>query len=65
MYTDDPLYEINFLNSRCTYDTNKNLYVNKKKSTGKVDMVVSTIDAVYLLQQDYFLGSEGFTIQVL
>ena len=65
MYTDNPLYEINFLNSRCTYDTNKNLYVNKKKSAGKVDMVVSTICACYLLQQDYFLGSEGFTIQII
>lgn len=64
-YTNNPLYEINFLNARCTYDTNKNLYVNKKKSAGKVDMIVSTIDACYLLQQDYFLGSEGFTIQVL
>ncbi len=65
MYTDNPLYEINYLNSRCTYDTNKNLYVNKKKSTGKVDMVVSTIDAMYLVQQDYFFGDGGFTIQVL
>lgn len=64
-YTANPLYEINFLNSRCTYDTNKNLYVNKKKSAGKIDMVVSTINACYLLQQDYFLGSEGFTIQVI
>ena len=64
-YTPNPLYEINFLNSRCTYDTNKNLYVNKKKSQGKIDMVVSTINACYLLQQDYFLGSEGFTIQVI
>ena len=66
MYTDNPLYEINYLNSRCTYDTNKNLYVNKKKSTGKVDMVVSTINAMYLLQQDYYFGEGGgFTIQVL
>lgn len=64
-YTNNPLYEINFLNSRCTYDTNKNLYVNKKKSQGKIDMVVSTINAVYLLQQDYFLGSEGFTFQLI
>ena len=65
-YTDNPLYEINYLNSRCTYDTNKNLYVNKKKSTGKVDMVVSTINAMYLLQQDYYFGEGGgFTIQVL
>ena len=65
MYTSNPLYEINFLNSRCTYDTNKNLYVNKKKSQGKIDMVVSTINACYLVQQDYFLGNEGFTFQLI
>ena len=66
MYMDNPLYEINYLNSRCTYDTNKNLYVNKKKSTGKVEMVISTINALYLLQQDYYFGYSGdFTIQVL
>lgn len=66
MYTSNPIYEINYLNARCTYDTNKNLYVNKKKSTGKVDMVVSTINAMYLLQQDYYFGEGGgFTIQVL
>ena len=65
-YEENKLYEINFLNSHCTYDTNKNLYVNKKKSTGKVDMVVSTLDAMYLLQQDYFLNAgSGFTIQVI
>ena len=65
-YTSNPLDEINYLNSRCTYDTNKNLYVNKKKSTGKVDMVVSTINAMYLLQQDNYFGERGgFTIQVI
>lgn len=66
MYSTNPLYEINFLNARCTYDTNKNLYVNKKKSTGKIDMVVSTIDAMYLLQQDYYFNDGGgFTFQVI
>lgn len=64
-YTTNKLYEINYQNARCTYDTNKNLYVNKKKSKGKVDMVVSTINAMYLLQQDYFLNGMDFTIQVL
>lgn len=64
-YTSNPLYEINYLNARCTYDTNKNKYVNKKKSKGKIDMVVSTIIAVYLAEQDYFLNNDGgFTIQV-
>ena len=62
-YTDNKLYEINFQNARCTYDTNKNLYVTKKKSRGKVDMVVSTLDALYLLQQDALLGQMDFIIQ--
>lgn len=64
-YCKNTLLEINFQNARCVYDTNKNLYVNKKKSTGKVDMVVSLINSVYLLQQDYFLNQMDFTIQVL
>ena len=65
-YANNPLYEVNFLNSRCTYDTNKNLYVNKKRSKGKVDMVVSTINAMYLVQQDYYFNEGGgFTIQVI
>lgn len=49
-YSANKLLEINFQNAQCTYDMNLNLYVNKKKSTGKVDMIVSLINAVYLLQ---------------
>ena len=64
-YEKNTLLEINFQNSRCVYDTNKNQYVAKKKSKGKVDMVVSLINAVYLAQQDYFLNQMDFTIQVL
>ena len=64
-YTENKLLEVNFQNSRCTYDTNKNQYVNKKKSKGKVDMVVALINATYLLEQDYFLNQMDFTIQVL
>ena len=62
-YTNNKLLEINFQNARCVYDTNKNQYVNKKKSTGKVDMVVSMINAVYLLQQDVFLNQMDFIVQ--
>ena len=64
-YEKNTLLEINFQNARCVYDTNKNQYVNKKKSKGKVDMVVSLINAVYLAQQDYFLNQMDFTVQVL
>lgn len=64
-YTKNRLLEINFQNARCSYDTNKNLYVHKKKSTGKVDMVVSLINATYLLQQDVFLNQMDFVIQTI
>lgn len=65
-YTENPIYEINFQNARCLYDTNNNMYVAKKKSTGKVDMVVSTIIATYLVQQDTLLDqSDDFTVQVI
>jgi phage terminase large subunit-like protein len=64
-YTENKLLEINFQNARCTYDTNRNLYVNKKRSKGKVDMTVALINAVYLLEQDYFLNQMDFTIQIL
>ena len=62
-YTENKLLEINFQNAKCVYDTNKNTYVNKKKSTGKVDMVVSLINAIYLLQQDVFLNQMDFLVQ--
>lgn len=61
-YDGDKLYEINFQNARCTEDTNLNKYVNKKKSTGKVDMVVGTIIAIYLLQQQ-ILNEDNFVCQ--
>lgn len=65
-YTDNRLLEINFQNAKATEDTNKNIYVNKKKSKGKVDMVVSLINAVFLLQQDVIFNSDGgWTVQVI
>lgn len=60
-YDGDKLYEINFQNARCLEDTNLNKYVSKKKSNGKVDMVVSTIIALYLLQQNMY--EDGFVVQ--
>ncbi|KZL93547.1 terminase TerL endonuclease subunit [Clostridium magnum] len=64
-YDENLMLEINFQNARCTEDTNLNKYVNKKKSAGKVDMVVSTINAVYLLQQDMLFGEDDFGAQVI
>lgn len=58
-YTENKLLEINFQNAKVTEDTNKSIYVNKKKSNGKVDMVVSLINAIYLLQQDVIFNSDS------
>ncbi len=62
-YEKNTLLEINFENARCTYDTNMNRYVTKKKSCGKVDMVVALINAVYLLQQDIIFDDTGWAVQ--
>lgn len=64
-YEDNRLLEINFQNARCTEDTNLNKYVNKKKSSGKVDMVVALINAVYLLQQELLYNNSDFIVQVI
>lgn len=58
VYDENLLLEINFSNARCTEDTNLNKYVNKKRSAGKVDMVVALINAVYLLNENELLTSE-------
>lgn len=61
-YTENKLYEINFENARCRYDTTMRMFVDKKRSAGKVDMTVATIIAVYLLQQDVMFY-DGFVVQ--
>ena len=62
-YASNTLLEINVENAKCTFDTNLNRYVNKKKSNGKIDMVVSIINALYLCQQDVIFN-DGFICQV-
>mgnify|MGYP004467303617 CR=1 FL=1 len=64
MIEKNKLFELNFENARLTYDTNLNLYINKKRSNGKVDMVMATIDAIYLAQQD-IIFDDGFIVQVV
>ena len=62
-YDDNRLLEINFQNARCTEDTNLNKYVNKKRSAGKVDMVVALINAMYMVQQEVLYGQCDFVVQ--
>lgn len=64
-YADNPLLEINFQNARCRYDTNLNMYVDKKKSRGKVDEVVALINAVCLMQKDVVFGESSVPIQII
>jgi phage terminase large subunit-like protein len=59
VYSDNKLLEINMQNSKCTQDTNLNMYVNKKRSNGKVDMTVALINAVYLMAQDIIFNPES------
>lgn len=63
-YEENKLLEINFENARCTYDTNMNRYITKKKSNGKVDMVMALINAIYLLEKDELLNTYDFIVQV-
>ena len=64
-YEENQLFEINFENARCTFDTNLNRYVTKKRSIGKVDAVMAQIDAMYLIQQDVIFGNDDFVVQVV
>lgn len=61
-FDENELLEINFQNAKVTEDTNKNKYVNKKKTNGKVDMVVAIINSIYLVEQEYLYGSD-FVVQ--
>ena len=61
-YEPNNLLEINFENARCTFDTNMNRYIHKKRSKGKVDMVMALLNATYLLQQDTIF-EDGFIVQ--
>ncbi len=62
-YEKNKLLEINFENAKCVYDTNMNRYISKKKSNGKVDMVMALINAIYLLEQDIVFNKNNFVVQ--
>lgn len=55
-YEQNRLYELNFSNAREMKDSMLNSYINKKKSTGKVDMVAATINAMVLWNQEIVDG---------
>lgn len=46
-FEENPLFVINFDNVRVMTDANLNMYCNKKKSQGKIDMVAACVNAMY------------------
>lgn len=65
-YTPNDLFEINVQNAKVVENNNKDIYINKKKSTGKVDMLAALVDSVYLLQQDVIFNPDSdWAIQVI
>ncbi len=63
-YEENELLEINFSNARVVYDNNMNKYINKKKSNGKIDMVMSLLNALYLLNLEN-ISQEDFGAYVI
>ena len=64
-YEENKLFEINFENAKCVYDTNMNRYITKKKSKGKVDMIMAMLNALYLINVEQILSSSDFVVQVI
>jgi phage terminase large subunit-like protein len=65
-YTENKLLELNFVNCKATENNNKDIYLNKKKSTGKIDLVAALVNSIYLLQQDVIFNSDmDWSIQVI
>lgn len=59
-YEANQLFEINVANAREVLDTNLNGYVNKKKSTGKIDMLAATINSMYLWNLELLEGKSVY-----
>ena len=64
-YEPNPMLEINFQNSRTVYDSNQNLWLDKRKQAGRIDMVASLVTAIHLLEKDAILEDSGFVAQVI
>lgn len=65
-YTPNDLFEINVQNAKVVENNNKDIYINKKKSTGKVDMLAALVNSIYLLQQDVIFNPDSdWSIQVI
>lgn len=59
-YEDNVLFEINVANARTVLDTNLNMYVNKRKSNGKIDMLAATLNAMTLWNKEHEDGASAY-----
>jgi len=62
-YESNLLLELNFSNAKEVLDTNLNGYVNKKKSTGKIDMVAALINAMVFWEKEFAEGKGVYESQ--
>lgn len=62
-YEKNRLFEMNVANAREVLDNNLNGYVNKKKSTGKIDMLAATINAMVLWNAELIEGESVYNGQ--
>lgn len=52
LYENNILFEINLTNAMLDRDTNLNMYINKKKSNGKIDMIDAIINCFCSIEAD-------------
>lgn len=67
LYEENLLYEINFQNAKLKENLDSGLlYINKKANTGKIDMAISTVNAMYLVEQNEILNTKKpFGVQTI
>lgn len=59
-YEENKLLEINFSNAKEVLDNNLNGYCNKKRSSGKIDMVAATINAMVFWEKEFSEGGNVY-----
>ena len=62
-FEDNDLYLGQFSNVKVTWDDECNMWIKKKLATGKIDNIVATINALFLLNISLVDGIDDFVIQ--
>ena len=64
-FEENNLYLQQFANVKVTYDQAMNKWIKKKICTGKIDLIVATINAIYLLQNYLLENYQNFGAIIL